>query len=196
MRLTRRFLWQPNAANDEDDCRSQKTTMALMRTVGHHYFDKEFRNSPFILMPTDLNQHNIFVDDLCIPIYLIDLEFMCFLPMQMSVAPYWLTERSSDGITGENLHAVVKCLDVCSAQLKMLLRDEFFTLEPSTVLVLSAITCVTGILGQGTFDPQAYMYELETVIKDLLGQDYQQNICVVSKSEIFQLVQKNLREIQ
>lgn len=88
--------------------------------------------------------------------------------------------------------AIVECLDVCPTQLRMRLREDFFTLGPNAIVVLSAITCVIGILGRGTFDLQAYMYEFETAITDLLGQDYQRNVCVVYKSNTFKLVQENL----
>jgi hypothetical protein len=67
-------------------------------------------------------------------------------------------------------NAMVTWLVVCPIKLRMRLRDEFFKLGPSTMLVLNAFACATGILGQGTFDSQAYMHELETFVKALTVQ--------------------------
>jgi Phosphotransferase enzyme family len=98
-----RFLSQPNAVYDEEDCRGQMAVKALLRTVSHHYLDRRFRHGPYRIQHTDLHNSNIFVDSEWNLKYLIDLEWVCSLPVEMLAAPYWLTGRAIDQIQGAHL---------------------------------------------------------------------------------------------
>ncbi|KAF1958579.1 hypothetical protein CC80DRAFT_557943 [Byssothecium circinans] len=99
-----RFREQPNAVNDEYDGVNQMTTSILMRAVAHQYLDRDFREGPFILQLTDMNQSNFLVDDDWNVKALIDLEWICSLPVQMQGAPHWLTELEGvDEIEGDEL---------------------------------------------------------------------------------------------
>jgi hypothetical protein len=77
--------------------------VAMLRAVPHHFIDRTLREGPFIMMPTDLHQSNLLVDEQWNITYLIDLEWICALPAQMCVEPHWLTGRGVDEITGEHL---------------------------------------------------------------------------------------------
>ncbi len=48
-------------------------------------------------------QSNIFVDDDWNVTCLIDLEWICSLPIEMLAVPYWLTGRGIDELTGNDL---------------------------------------------------------------------------------------------
>ncbi|PNY25379.1 Aminoglycoside phosphotransferase [Tolypocladium capitatum] len=98
-----RFLNQPNAVYSEDDCRGQMAVKTLLRTLSHHYIDRDRRNGPFLLQLTDLHSSNIFVDNDWNVTRLIDLEWVCSLPREMLAVPYWLTGRGIDQITEEQL---------------------------------------------------------------------------------------------
>jgi hypothetical protein len=97
-----RFLTQPNAVNDEGDCRAQMVTMTILRSISHHFFERAFRGT-FRLDFTDLHQSNIFVDQDWNVTCLVDLEWVCSLPVEMRGAPVWLTGQGVDTITGERL---------------------------------------------------------------------------------------------
>jgi hypothetical protein len=98
-----RFLSQPNAIADERDGQSQLTTMAVLRALSHHYFDRSLREGPFILWPTDLHPSNILVDEYWNVTHLIDLEWFCSLPIQMCDQPYWLTGKGIDELDDQEL---------------------------------------------------------------------------------------------
>jgi hypothetical protein len=99
----KRFLGQPNAVMNELDGRAQLTTMAILRGISHHYFDRSLREGPFILWPTELHQSNILVDEYWNVTHLIDLEWFCSLPVQMCDQPYWLVGKGLDELTGQEL---------------------------------------------------------------------------------------------
>jgi hypothetical protein len=99
-----RFLSQPYAVFDEEDCRGQMAVKTLLRTFSHYYIKPEHRNGPFILQLTDFHQSNIFVDREWNITCLIDLEWMCSLPVEMLAVLYWLTGRAVDQIKGEHLN--------------------------------------------------------------------------------------------
>ncbi|KAF2459630.1 hypothetical protein BDY21DRAFT_384754 [Lineolata rhizophorae] len=86
-----RFLHQPNAINDEDDGRSQMATKTMLQSISHHYFHRSHRNGPFVLSLTDCHQSNLLVDEDWNIKYLIDLEWVCSLPVEMCTPPTWLT---------------------------------------------------------------------------------------------------------
>ncbi|KAH8160993.1 hypothetical protein CIB48_g7247 [Xylaria polymorpha] len=98
-----RFLSQPNAVNDESDCRTQMAVKTLLRVVAHNYIKRELRNGPFLLQHTDLHASNILVDKDWNITGLIDLEWVCALPAEKLAVPYWLTGCAIDDIEGEKL---------------------------------------------------------------------------------------------
>src|SRR5690606_19096983 len=67
----------------------------------HHFILPDRRNGPYVLQMTDIHQSNIFVDDDWNITCLIDLEWICALPVEMLSVPYWLTNCSIDGIIDE-----------------------------------------------------------------------------------------------
>ncbi len=98
-----RFLSHPNAVYDERSCRGEMAARVLVRALAHHYIEREHRNGPFLLQLTDLHASNIFVDDQWNVTCLIDLEWICALPVEKLAVPYWLTGRAIDEIRGEDL---------------------------------------------------------------------------------------------
>lgn len=99
----RRFLNQPNAVFDSLDGQTQMAQKVLLRAVGHHFLRRDVRNGPYALRLTDLHRSNIFVDEMWNITYLIDLEWVCSLPIDMLGAPYWLTGLGIDEIHEEAL---------------------------------------------------------------------------------------------
>lgn len=97
------LVHQPNAVNDEKDCRSQMATIATMRTVLPHFVRRDLRHGPFLFTLTDLHQSNIFVDNDWNVTYLIDLEWACSLPVEMQHPPYWLTSQAVDCLVDDDL---------------------------------------------------------------------------------------------
>lgn len=98
------FLSNPNAAYDDEDCRGHMATRTFLRAVSHRYIRQEQRNGPFFLQLTDLHSSNLFVDDEWNPTCLVDLEWICALPIEMIAVPYWLTGHAINHITGKELH--------------------------------------------------------------------------------------------
>jgi hypothetical protein len=92
------FLSQPNAVYDEDDGRLQMAVRTLLRAVSHHFIKRERRNGPYILQLTDCHASNFFVDNAWNITCLIDLEWVCSLPIEMLAVPYWLTGRAIDKV--------------------------------------------------------------------------------------------------
>ncbi|KAG5922924.1 hypothetical protein E4U42_005146 [Claviceps africana] len=97
-----RFLSQPNAVFDEEDCRGQMAVKTLLRVLSHQHIMRELRNGPFPLQLTDFHASNILVDKHWNVTGLIDLEWMCALPSEMLDVPYWLTGCAIDQIKGDN----------------------------------------------------------------------------------------------
>jgi len=79
------------------------TVKTALRAVSHHCFIRDLRNGPFILYFTDLHQSNIFVDDNWNITKLIDLEWICYLLIELEGLPYWLTYLGFDEIKGDAL---------------------------------------------------------------------------------------------
>lgn len=98
-----RLRCQPNAINDEPDCRAQMAAITGMRAVLPHFIDRDLRNGPFLFTLTDIHPSNVFVDEQWNIKRLIDLEWACSLPMQMQNTFYWLTGQAVDQLTGERL---------------------------------------------------------------------------------------------
>lgn len=99
-----RFLNEPNAVNDEGDCRGQMAIKALLRVFQHHHIKRELRDGPFLLQLTDLHQSNILVDEEGNVTGLIDLEWIGTRPIEMFEVPYWLTGcHAIDNLQGHEL---------------------------------------------------------------------------------------------
>lgn len=96
-----RFLRQPNSVLDENDCRGQMAVKTMLRAISHRYIKRNYRNGPFLLQFTDFNQSNIIVDQEWNVTCLIDLEWICALPVEMLDVPYWLTGCSIEDIIEE-----------------------------------------------------------------------------------------------
>jgi hypothetical protein len=92
------LLHYRHAVRDDEEARERITIRTLLRAVMHHFVLPDRRNGPFLLQPTDLHQSNIFVDEDWNVSCLIDLEWICALPVEMLAVPYWLTNCSIDNI--------------------------------------------------------------------------------------------------
>lgn len=98
-----RIRCQPNSINDADDGRDQMARLTMMRALLPHFSNRDLRDGPFFYRFTDLHPSNIFVDSEWNVKFVIDLEWACSLPAETLRPPYWLTGRSVDELTGENL---------------------------------------------------------------------------------------------
>lgn len=98
-----RIRHQPNSIIDAEDGRDQVARLAIMRALLPHFTSRELRHGPFFFRLTDLHPSNIFVDDQWNIKWIIDLEWACSLPAETLRPPYWLTDRSIDGLTEEHL---------------------------------------------------------------------------------------------
>lgn len=96
-----RLIHQPNSINHAADGRKQMAAIALMRSVLPQFIVS--RRGPFIFTLTDMHPSNIFVDQDWHITSLIDLEWACFLPVEMQQPPYWITGGDVDVLTGDNL---------------------------------------------------------------------------------------------
>ncbi|KAL7914479.1 hypothetical protein GGI35DRAFT_466462 [Trichoderma velutinum] len=96
------FVNHPNSAYDDDDCYSQMAARASLREVSHHHISREQRNGPYFMQYTDLTRSNVFVDDDWNITCLLDLEWICALPVEMIRVPHWLSGCDYiDGLKGE-----------------------------------------------------------------------------------------------
>lgn len=95
------LLHQPHAVRNEDDAHERFTIRTLLRAVSHHFILPRWRNGPYLLQLTDFHQSNIFVDRDWNVTGMIDLEWICSLPVEMLAVPYWLTSCSIDNIIGK-----------------------------------------------------------------------------------------------
>ncbi|KAM9882165.1 aminoglycoside phosphotransferase [Verticillium dahliae] len=98
-----RFLRQANAVYSQNDCRGQMTVKTLLRVLSPVHIKRELRDGPFRLQFTDLHASNILVDKEWNVTGIIDLEWICSLPLEMLDVPYWLTGCAIDQITGDEL---------------------------------------------------------------------------------------------
>ncbi|KAK0656664.1 hypothetical protein B0T16DRAFT_42667 [Cercophora newfieldiana] len=96
------LLHYRHAVRDDEEARERMAIRTLLRAVIHHFVLPDCRNGPFLLQPTDLHQSNIFVDKDWNVTCLIDLEWICALPVEMLAVPYWLTDCSIDNIIDDN----------------------------------------------------------------------------------------------
>lgn len=95
------LLHDPHAVRNEDDAQERMTLRTLLRAVTHFFTLSERRSGPYLLQPTDFHQSNILVDDEWNVTCLIDLEWVCALPVEMMSVPYWLTNCSIDTVTDD-----------------------------------------------------------------------------------------------
>ncbi|KAM3450738.1 hypothetical protein MY3296_005892, partial [Beauveria thailandica] len=95
------LLHQPHAVRDADDAQERFAIRTLLRAVSHH-FTNPCRDGPYLLQLTDMHQSNLFVDEEWNVTGVIDLEWICSLPVEMLSVPYWLTDCSIDSIIGED----------------------------------------------------------------------------------------------
>ncbi|RAQ50884.1 hypothetical protein AFGD_003432 [Aspergillus flavus] len=100
-----RIRHQPNSLSDEDDGRAQMARLTIMRALLPHFTNRELRQGPFLYRLTDLHPSSIFVDRHWHVKCLVELEWACSLPAETLRPPLWLTGRSIDDLTGENLEA-------------------------------------------------------------------------------------------
>jgi hypothetical protein len=98
-----RIRHQPNSINDRLDGQRQMAALAIMRSIVHHFVDRDLRHGPFPLTLTDLHPSNIFVDADWHVKYVVDLEWTCSLPVEMQHPPYWLSGYDLDDLTGQHL---------------------------------------------------------------------------------------------
>ncbi|TQN64691.1 hypothetical protein CSHISOI_10738 [Colletotrichum shisoi] len=92
------FLSDPNAAYDDEDCRGHMAARSLVRLLSHRFVRPEHRYGPFPLQLTDVNRSNIYVDRDWNITGLIDLEWICALPVEALTVPYWLTGQALNQI--------------------------------------------------------------------------------------------------
>ncbi|KAG0160932.1 Aminoglycoside phosphotransferase [Penicillium digitatum] len=69
-----------------------------MRGLLPQFISRQYRDGPFVLTLTDLHASSIFVDENWHITSLIDLEWVCSLPIELQTPPYWLTGRPIDDI--------------------------------------------------------------------------------------------------
>lgn len=93
-----RLIHQPNAINDRPDGICQAGTLATMKTTVSHFFQDQYRQGPYVYILIDLHQSNIIVDEDWNIMYLIDLEWTCWRPIEMLHPPHWLTSQAVDMI--------------------------------------------------------------------------------------------------
>ncbi|KAJ6780328.1 hypothetical protein PWT90_05325 [Aphanocladium album] len=99
-----RFLAQPNATFSEADCIFQMAVKTVLRLQSDRYISRDNNHGPFVLQLTDLHASNVLVDQNWNITCLIDLEWVCSLPVDMLDVPYWLSGGSIDGICGAEYH--------------------------------------------------------------------------------------------
>ncbi|KEQ98515.1 hypothetical protein AUEXF2481DRAFT_492080 [Aureobasidium subglaciale EXF-2481] len=98
-----RMRHQPNAMLDKADGILQLSSLVALRALVPHFFDQTSRHGPFVLSLVDMHQANIFVDDDCNIVGLIDLEFAPVGPIHVTRVPNWLTDRAIDDMKSSNL---------------------------------------------------------------------------------------------
>lgn len=100
------FLSDPNAAFDDEDCRGHMATRSLARLLSHRFTEREHRYGPFALQMTDVNRSNIYVDRDWNITCLIDLHWICALPVESLLAPYWLSGHAINKISEQEFDKI------------------------------------------------------------------------------------------
>lgn len=98
-------IWhQANSIHSQSDGETQLAVLAAMRALLPHYATRRFRDGPFFFSLIDIHPNNVFVDTNWRIISLIDLEWACVRPVEMLLAPVWVTGRRVDQLPpGEHL---------------------------------------------------------------------------------------------
>ncbi|KAF5227862.1 hypothetical protein FAUST_11482 [Fusarium austroamericanum] len=92
------LLHDPHAVRNKADARERMALRTLIRSVAHFFVLPERRSGPYLLQPTDLHPSNVFVDEQWNVTCLIDLEWICALPLEMMSVPSWITNCTLDEI--------------------------------------------------------------------------------------------------
>lgn len=101
-----RILHQANSILSLSDGETQFAVLAAMRALLPHYATRRFRDGPFYFSLIDVHPNNVFVDANWRIKSLIDLEWACVRPVEMLLAPVWVTGKRVDQLSpGEHLHA-------------------------------------------------------------------------------------------
>lgn len=99
-----RILYQANSILSRSDGTTQLAVLAAMRALLSHYATPRFRDGPFFLSLIDVHPNNVFVDADWRIKSLIDLEWACVRPVEMVLAPVWVTGKRVDQLPpGEHL---------------------------------------------------------------------------------------------
>lgn len=96
-----RLRHQANAINNTSDYIYQASALTAMQATFPSFFTRELCRGPFTFTLTDLHQSNIFVDDDWHVTSLIDLEWACSRPIEMTRTPTWLNNKAVDEIAEE-----------------------------------------------------------------------------------------------
>ncbi|QUC22874.1 uncharacterized protein UV8b_07115 [Ustilaginoidea virens] len=92
-----KMLHQPNSVRNFADGKRQLAALVTLRAVMPTFIRPQYREGPFHLTLTDLDQSNIFVDGQWNIKTIIELEWACARPIEMQMPPFWLTSRAVDG---------------------------------------------------------------------------------------------------
>lgn len=105
------------------------TNLTIRRALLGHFTDRTLRHGLFFFQLTDLNENNIFVDEYWHIRHAVDLEWASCLPVQTLRAPFWMTGRPMDGITGEHSDTFNKAYH----EFMDIYKEEEKTFPPCTV---------------------------------------------------------------
>jgi hypothetical protein len=138
-----RVLHQANSLLSQSDGETQLSVLAAMRALLPRYATSRLREGPFFFTLIDVHPNNVFVDADWRIKSLIDLEWACVRPVEMLLAPVWLTGRRVDMLPPG------KDLDTYLAKL-----EEFFDAfdQEQSALVQtqnSAVSLTTDIMRKG-----------------------------------------------
>ena len=101
-----RIVHQAKSILSQSDGQTQLVALAAMRALLPHYATRRFREGPFFSSLIDIHPNNVFVDANWRIKSLIDLEWACVRPVEMILAPVWLTGKRVDELPpGEHLDA-------------------------------------------------------------------------------------------
>lgn len=101
-----RILHQANSILSPSDGQAQLAVLAAMRALLPNYASRRFRDGPFYFNLIDVHPNNVFVDADWRIKCLIDLEWACVRPVEMLLAPVWVTGKRVDQLPpGEDLDA-------------------------------------------------------------------------------------------
>jgi hypothetical protein len=81
------------------------SAVIMMKCLSRRFAMRDLRYGPFVLMFTDLQPSDIFVDSNWNVTSIVDLEWVCARPIEMLHPPYWVVNCSFDFVDfkGENL---------------------------------------------------------------------------------------------